>query len=237
MAVVFAEAGFSRTYRPWSGRAPYHHASSPCADRGSPSPPGRVGAAPGPRGDRSARHRGIGAGGPGAGRAVRARCRADRHPARRGLGHRSDREAGRRRPGTPDHALHGLERDRPADQRPGLRRPRLRAQGRRAERAHDRADDRRRGRDVRRPAPAPRAALTPRDADAEVAVQARARDHGTALAGPDRRAGGGAALPLARDDQDPHPQRDEQARGQHACPRDRDRAARGLHLTADRRPL
>ncbi len=67
-----------------------------------------------------------------------------------------------------------------------------------------------------------------------VALQARARDHGPARPGPDRGAGGRAALPLARDDQDPHPQRDEQAGGPHARARDRDRPARGLHLAADR---
>ena len=92
---------------------------------------------------------------------------------------------------------------------------------RHAERADRGARDRRRGRHLRRPAAALLAALAPGDADAEVPLPARARDHGPARAGADRRAGRRAAVPLARDDQDAHPQRDEQARGQHAGPRDR----------------
>ena len=117
------------------------HASAPRADRGSPGPP---------RGSRTAA------------RTRRAsRCWAP--PARAGegrelvetarrrtsslidirlgedSGHRADRAADRRRPRAADRALHGLQRDRAADQGPGLRRARLRAQGGHAERAADRA--------------------------------------------------------------------------------------------------
>ena len=73
--------------------------------------------------------------------------------------------------------------------------------------------DRRRGRHLRRPAPAPGAAVAPRHAAPARALQARARDHGPAGPGADRRAGRRAARALRRDRQDAHPQRDDQARG------------------------
>ena len=131
-----AAAEIPRFSRSRSGRPTHPHASSPCADRGSPGPPGGSRAAARARGHRSAGHRRRRA---SEGRELvetpRAGRRADRHPARRGLRHRADRAADRRRPRAADRPLHGLQRDRAADQRPGLRRARLRAQGRHAERA------------------------------------------------------------------------------------------------------
>ena len=128
------ERKFRASVGPGTGRRNKSHASTPCADRGSPSPPGRARAAARARGDRSPGHGRHRRGGLRPRREPRSGRRAGGHPPRRGLRNRTDRAADRLRPGTADRAVHGLERDRAPDQRAGLRRARLRAQGRHAER-------------------------------------------------------------------------------------------------------
>ncbi len=183
-------------------------------------------------------HGGLARRGRGADRADRARRGRGRHPPRRRERHRAHAPAAGRQPGPAHRPLHRRERLRRAVRRAGLGRARLRAQGGLAARAGQRAADGRRRRHVRRPAPAPRAAVAPHHAAAARALAARARDHGPARAGAHGRAGGRAPRAVGRDRQDAHPQRDDQARGEHARARRRDRAARGLHLRArDRREL
>ena len=207
-------------------------ADAPRPDRRSPGPPRGPRAAARPRGLRGRRHRGHRRRGP---RADRARSSPMLSLVDIGLGEESGieltRAAARRRRRAPRRALHGLERRRAAGQRAGLRRARLRAQGGHAERADRRAGDRRRRRHLRRPAPAPRAALAPARTQRMPSLSKREREIMDLLAqGLTGEEVAERLVPLQRDRQDAHPQRDDQARGRNRVHADRDRPARGLHL-------